>query len=414
MFGPQIEDQPASDLYLSLVIPAYNEPSVLPSLQAIKNCQVPEGGVEVVVVFNDSAEDDEQVKERNASTFAEARQWAALNSTDRLRFYPLYFSGLPPRHAGVGLARKIGMDEACRRLCRAGTGDGIVVGFDADSLCENNYLVELERHFRRYPEISGCSIYFEHPLEGNEYPPEVYRAIVQYELHLRYYINAQRFAGFPAFQTIGSSMAVRSKHYMLQGGMNRRKAGEDFYFLCKFIQLGNFTELNTTAVRPSPRISDRVPFGTGKAIKDLVAGGEPEYRTYSPDSFIALSSLPVVIPGCYRADRDTLASLLYSVPEGLRQFLEKIEFVNKMLEINQNTTTQQAFRKRVFHWFNAFQVMKYLHYVRQDWYPEVPVVNAAASLLDRLQANHGPCTDARQLLCEYRKYDRSGRAVVAL
>src|SRR5690606_5551781 len=131
----------------------------------------------------------------------------------------------------VGLARKIGMDEALRRLDRAGRLDGVIACFDADCTCDPNYLVEVERFFRENPKAPGCSIYFEHPLSGPA-EPGIYQAVARYELHLRYYIEALRHAGFPhAFHTIGSSMAARASAYLQQGGMNKRQAGEDFYFL---------------------------------------------------------------------------------------------------------------------------------------------------------------------------------------
>ena len=52
--------------------------------------------------------------------------------------------------------------------------------------------------------------------------------------------------------------------------MNRKKAGEDFYFLQKLFDAGHFSECNTTRVIPSPRPSDRVIFGTGPAIREYL------------------------------------------------------------------------------------------------------------------------------------------------
>ena len=46
--------------------------------------------------------------------------------------------------------------------------------------------------------------------------------------------NLDDFVGYPdSIYTIGSAFAVRAEAYMKQGGMNRRQAGEDFYFLYK-------------------------------------------------------------------------------------------------------------------------------------------------------------------------------------
>ena len=70
---------------------------------------------------------------------------------------------------------------------------------------------------------------------------------------------------------------------MRQGGMNKRQAGEDFYFLHKIIPLGHFGEINTTRVIPSPRPSDRVPFGTGRAVRDYLA--THKFETYPLEAF---------------------------------------------------------------------------------------------------------------------------------
>lgn len=54
--------------------------------------------------------------------------------------------------------------------------------------------------------------------------------------------------------------------------MNQRKAGEDFYFLHKFSILDQLGEINVEIVLPLARSSDRVPFGTGKAISQIIQG----------------------------------------------------------------------------------------------------------------------------------------------
>jgi hypothetical protein len=145
----------------------------------------------------------------------------------------------------------------------------VIACFDADCTCDPNYLAATENFFQSQPSAPGASIYFEHPLDGENREP-----IALYELHLRYYVEALRYAGFPhAYHTIGSSMAARADPYFKQGGMNKRKAGEDFYFLHKIIPLGGFGEINDTRVIPSPRASHRVPFGTGRAPAPLV--GQP-------------------------------------------------------------------------------------------------------------------------------------------
>ena len=55
-------------------------------------------------------------------------------------------------------------------------------------------------------------------------------------------------------------MAVKALPYVKAGGMNRRQAGEDFYFIQKLVPSGGYFSLNSTTVYPSPRASDQGSF----------------------------------------------------------------------------------------------------------------------------------------------------------
>ena len=403
--------QAPKDLIIIVVIPCYNETQLIRSLQSLANCHPPKGKVEVIVVINGSSKTPPSIQEQNLETFKIAQKWAEAQNLQWIRFLMRYHPELPLKHAGVGLARKIGMDEAAERFKSIRRPKGIISCFDADSQCEANYFEALEAHFLQYPKTQACSIHFEHPVEGGEFPEVVYQSIIQYELHLRYYIEAQKWAGFPhAFQTIGSSMAVRADVYLQQGGMNRRKAGEDFYFLHKFIPLGHFSELNTTCVIPSPRISDRVPFGTGKAIADLLekhnSSSSPVYHTYALQSFVDLKFFLLQFPQYYTADLQQLELLIQKLPKSIQGFVLQINFKKKLTEIRSNTSHFNSFHTRFFKWFNAFMVMKYVHFTRDHYYPNVPIEVAAKGLLKEL--GHGiEGENAKELLLIFRQMIRS-------
>ena len=311
---PYITNTPSSKVGTIIVIPCFNEPDLVRSLQSLKHSTAPNSEVEVIVVLNSSEIAQDDVLAQNQSTQEEFDAFINEDIPSWISFHLIHSPNLPKKHAGVGLARKIGMDEAVSRFHQLNK-DGIIVCFDADSLCERNYLVEIEKHFEEHPKSPGCSIHFEHPTDGNEFDSNIYEGIINYELHLRYYNQCFRFCELPyAFHTVGSSMAVRSSAYQKQGGMNKRKAGEDFYFLHKIIALGNFTELKSSMVIPSPRISDRVPFGTGKAIGDWVETGEKEYYTYSFEIFKNIKVSSNRRQYLNTKDRNTSLSLLSISP----------------------------------------------------------------------------------------------------
>ena len=148
------------DKKISLVIPAYNEPSVIPTLESIIKCDRPNSNVEVIVVINEPEKASEDIVSRNRKCYDEAHTWIDYNNSARLNFHLILAEDLPPKDHGVGLARKIGMDEALRRFnVIANVGKGIIICFDADSICDSNYLLSIEEHFRTNENCPAVSIY---------------------------------------------------------------------------------------------------------------------------------------------------------------------------------------------------------------------------------------------------------------
>ena len=406
LYPPMIKVNPAEGLGMVVVIPAHNEAHIISTLESLYACELPEKAVEVIVLINQHNEVGENIAKVNQTAHQQVLDWSARHSKPDLTFYPIFIKDLPKKYAGVGLARKIGLDEACFRFQKANKGEGVLVCFDADSQCATNYLREIEGHFAQNSDLAACSIYFEHPLEGDGYDIEVYEAIAKYELHLRYYINMQRFIGFPfAYQTIGSSMAVRLQDYMAQGGMNKRKAGEDFYFLHKFIELGRFNELNTTKVIPSPRISDRVPFGTGRAMMELMHKEDKSYLTYHFNSFLDLAPLFNYVNQLVDVEAMHLGAVIPQLSNKVQSFMLQVDLDQNVKNIIRHTSSIAAFRHRFYRWFNAFVLMKYLHYMRDEVYPNIEVDNAARWFLNELSGKNENETNTLELLRSVRAID---------
>ena len=241
--------------------------------------------------------------------------------------------------------------------------------------------------------------------------PQIYEAVGAYELHLRYYVQALRYAGFPhAYHTIGSCMAVRADSYRKQGGMNKRKAGEDFYFLHKVIPLGGFTDLTGTTVIPSARPSDRVPFGTGKAVRSFLEG--QEIKTYPLEAFLDLQCCFERVAEIYQREKVRAGEKLEGLPVSMRDFFAEQRFAEALYKICENTSSEAAFRKRFFRWFDGFRAMKSIHQARDRCYGEGRVGEQAARLLARLTPGRGAdvTSSLRDLLQIYRELDRGGSA----
>jgi len=63
-------------------------------------------------------------------------------------------------------------------------------------------------------------------------------------------------------------------------------------------------------------------------------------------------------------------------------FLTNSDFEKVATEMNNKSTTIETFKNHFFQWFNAFKVLKYLHYSRDHYYANVPIQEAATWLLN--------------------------------
>ena len=371
---PQLISEPADTaLGIVVVIPCYNEPAVTETLDSLAKCVAIDAKVEVLVVVNEGEDVEEFAHDQNQKSLNELRAWS--NKNEVFDLFPLFVDKVPSKKAGVGYARKTGMDEAVRRLAQSESTHQIILCLDADSTVTSNYLQTVYDYFVKHPKCPAASIHYEHPLDNID--PKVNQAILEYELHLRYYVLAQRWSGLDyAHQTVGSSMAVRAQAYAAQGGMNTRKAGEDFYFIHKFTHYAEFGNVNNAMVIPSARVSDRVPFGTGRAMQSLMTNSEP-LSTYAPQSFAAIAKLINQLPLLYEGEQEIKSS------EPMSFFLGNHNYKKKMEELRNNTADYPAFRKRFFRWFDAFLCMKFLHFSRDHYNPNIPIGDAAQWLNQR-------------------------------
>jgi len=396
-FSPRIIHQPNDRLGLIVVIPSYNEPELRRSLESILCCEQPVCSVEVITVINYPENSSSEIIENAKDCIEIVEKVNNLSKNPNLRFYSIFTPNLPNKKGGVGVVRKIGMDEAAWRFYSINNPKGIIASYDADSNCMPNYLVELEKLWRTYPKTHACSVRFEHPVEGEEFEPNIYNGIAQYELHIRYYYHACRSIGVPyAYYTIGSSMACCAESYVKFGGMNRHQAGEDFYFLQKIIPHGNFRELNSTCVYPSPRPSNRVPFGTGRMMLKFQENADESILTYNFNIWETLTPFLKNIEFIYNSDEQEIENFLNSLHPALKQFIDSIDYSEKISEIKENTTSYDSFRKRFFFWFDAFMLLKYLNFAHEKYFERKPVLGEALLLAKEIGIPISPevtCTD---------------------
>jgi glycosyltransferase involved in cell wall biosynthesis len=364
---PLIQTEPNLLCNIRIVIPCYNEPELLQSLESLKECSLPNTVVEVIILINHAEDAPLEIKNFNMATKAEADCWIQENNSNKLIFFAIGPVELRKKWAGVGLARKTGLDEAVLRFNHFNNTSGIVVSLDSDSLVEPNYLIEIEKHFKQNPKHVGATINVEHQKAGLSERQK--HGIELYEKYLHYYKDALHFTGYPqAMITIGSAFAVTAEAYVKRGGMNRRQAGEDFYFLQNLAQLGTVGEINTTRVYPSARLSNRVPFGTGAAIQKWMAGTEDLTKTYNFKAFADLKTLFDTKERLFQSGETGFTAVITDLPESVRQFVLLDNFKIEIEDLNKNCSTLKSFQSRFFHKFNAFKVLKFMNFAHEKYY----------------------------------------------
>jgi hypothetical protein len=200
---------------------------------------------------------------------------------------------------------------------------------------------------------------------------------------------------------------VTAETYVDQGGMNKRKAGEDFYFLQKVIPLGNFHEINTACVYPSPRPSDRVPFGTGVIVKRFADGKMSNVETYNPGAFSPLNEIFRNPAEWFGITHAQITSKYNKLPRLIRDFTGP-GFKLKIEEINNNSSSPAAFTKRFYQWFNMFRILKFLNFAHKGYFSKVPVRDAAIEFLERAGYGSFARMSTVELLQFFRRLQKGG------
>lgn len=351
-----------------VVIPCYNEKELLLTLQNLCACSTSKAKTLVAVIINSSVLTNEKVVLQNRKTYDEVIGFAAENNSDTLRFFPLIFENLPRKHAGVGLARKIGMDLAVEYFLNIQNPEGIIISLDADCTVSPNFLTGIFAAYRQIDKLCCTVQNFHHRVENND--PQLENAIRQYEQYIRYFSQMLRFVEFPYyFHTIGSAFSVAADAYVRVGGMGRQQGGEDFYFLQKVFALRKTKLLNDVFVYPMARYSDRIPFGTGPALQKIINEPDGQMKTYSFESFLELKEFFNLRQSFFKQNAELIRQKIVQLHPAIIEFSEQTAVLSEIEDSNQNSATLLAFEKRFFHHFNAFKIIKYLNFTHPKFFP---------------------------------------------
>ncbi len=277
---------------------------------------------------------------------------------------------------GVGLARKIGADIASTCIHEKFVKTQWIYSTDADAHLPENYFADPAQSNTK----SSAKI-FEFSHIGNEC--EIAGATAQYEMAIKYYVSGLAWAKSPyAFYTLGSTLAIRADSYCQVRGFPKRSAGEDFYLLNKLAKVGNIDFMPEVKIILEPRLSDRVPFGTGPAVCTILneqkLGGV--YSYYNPVIFEQLKSwllwintdfYPLFLQ--YKDASEIVLNMEKCVTKEIFQAMSALNFSVFIHHALAQCSSETSLVSHFHSWFDAFRTLKFIRILQTQYYAPLPL-----------------------------------------
>ncbi|MCC6550714.1 MAG: hypothetical protein IT279_11655 [Ignavibacteriaceae bacterium] len=348
--------------------------------------------IAVIGVVNNSTEDTDDIKENNRQSLLWLKTVAEKTAHRRMRITWIdaaLQNPLDPKDAGVGLARKIGMDEALTRL--SDPLKGLLVCLDADCTVNKEYLTSLETEYLFGGFKAGVAR-FEHRTE--ELADDHLRAILSYELYIRLYAAGALYAGSHySYLPVGSTIITSGAVYMQAEGMNKRKAAEDFYFLEKVAKFTPVKIVYEAVVYPSARISRRVPFGTGPAVDDMLKGKRNPDMIYNPKIFDYLSDWLKVFMTPTLLSKEEYLEAAKGIHPGVYDYLSTPVISRELGNFLAHSKPGEYLTIRKRNWFDALKTLRMVHTIRDGYLPDIPIDDALkkfAVMIGVIHPEHSP------------------------
>lgn len=287
-----------------------------------------------------------------------------------------------PNNQGVGLARRIGSDIAFALHDAGRLRSPWLCSTDADAELPPDYFRELGAIALATPQGArrvALSLPFWHVESGDA---AIDRATAEYEISLRYYTLGLASVGSPyCHESLGSSLCVLADAYAEVRGFPRRDAAEDFYLLDKLAKLGSVHRPPMSPIRIWSRVSDRVPFGTGRRVRDLIEG--EQIRLYHPRCFELLGNASWAMRRAVvaRSEETLLATLAAQLDAGtvgaVTTALEELHAVEALRDISDASPDARVRERRLSTWFDALRTLRFIHLIEvAAGLPRLPLLEA--------------------------------------
>ena len=308
----------------------------------------------VSVVVNNSSVSNKNVIADNHATYKRL-----INSSYNFEFVVIDAyskeKAIDSKKAGVGIARKISIDILLKYM----NLETIICFLDADTQIPSNYLYQINKSQSDYNWKSAV-VDFNH-LDDEIKTKEL---IYEYELFLKSTANELEKTGSPyCFVPLGCTMLCRLDGYIAAGGMNVRKAAEDFYFLQELQKNDNIHYIDNIQVRPSSRYINRSYLGTSKRMFDVLNNDLDINNLYfSKDKYQVLEKFLKTILQSQSISTKLILSEVKKINDRLYIFLLDHKFESVWPSIT-SSKNQKQFESQFHKWFDFLKTIKLLKFI---------------------------------------------------
>jgi len=268
---------------------------------------------------------------------------------------------LSTKKAGVGFARKIGLDLVLPHMTDK---KSLLLSTDADTTVASHYLQTILNYFNQYDADAAVMGFCHMPPDNTN----LEHAIKEYEEYLRSTAWKIKEAGSPyGYVALGSAMVCTVEAYMAVGGMPQKNATEDFYFLQELTKFCGVHSIPEILVYPSPRPICRVYLGTGFRMTQAQQGFEINSLYYSKNAFTLLKKWIAVGSAAWQMNVVELLDNIESKNKELKSFLvnERIETIWENLQLS--SPSEHHFIKQFHRWFDGLKTIRFLkHFSVKD------------------------------------------------
>jgi Glycosyl transferase family 2 len=272
---PLVDESPLGTCEACIVVPARDESVRIEKCLSALVRQVDRDGrpfdlakYEVIVLANNCHDE----------TAARARGFGGRHPRLILHVVEINF---PPERSYVGCARKLLMDEACRRLFLLGRPDGVIVSTDADSFVDPGWIAGIMREVDAGADAVGGRIVADREERSLLHPSVelTYLRQVAYDFllaELEDLIDPDPFDPFPRHcNHIGASLAVTAGLYAQIGGLPNVLEDEDKALYQAILRSGaRFRHSLDVRVTTSARLDGRVEHGFSAGLRHFGSLGQ--------------------------------------------------------------------------------------------------------------------------------------------